>query len=233
MAESLIKRADRVLAQIGMPILEHPVFYNCPVGLRFEISEPWGDTNSPSYFLKAFTKAHQIYCDLADDFDILRIDLLLDAEDTREMQFADQQRQLSVIRGATGLPFPTEMRESDMLSDAGEDWIMPPIKVECYWDIKQVSLNADSLLKEIIHTDFPEQGGEHCEFESSVFLFSTSKNLMFHLYDDRGLDLVAQDIGALYPFYQKYNEWILHHDRKRIERIFSPAINDANSSNGE
>ncbi len=99
--------------------------------------------------------------------------------------------------------------------------MVPLMRVECYWDLKQISFNVGALLTEIILTDFPSQCDGHSEIESSVFLFAADNNLLFHLYDDRGLDLVAQDKTTLYNFYEKYNEWILPHDRKRMESIFA------------
>src|SRR5699024_3600191 len=44
--------------------------------------------------------------------------------------------------------------------------------------------------------------------------------MLYHLYDDRGLDLVAKDKNKLYPLYETFNDWILDYDREAIGRIF-------------
>ena len=73
---------------------------------------------------------------------------------------------------------------------------------------------------QIILSDFTSQGGGNSQFESSVFLFDTDQNILFHLYDDRGLDLVAKEKSTLYPFYEKYKHWIMDYDKKQIESMF-------------
>lgn len=204
-----------------MPVLEHPIFYHCPVGLRLEISESWGDNKNSAYFENAYQKAFQIYNDFPAGFDILRIDVPFDAEENRKKQLADKQESLNIIRHTTGLPLPTEEREVSITHDTGKEETVPLMKVQCYWNLNNISFDIKALLMQIILTDFPSHGGGNSEFESSVFLFNKSKNLMFHLYDDRGLDLVAKDKSVLYPFYEKYKHWIIDYDRKRIESIFA------------
>ncbi|SHE35146.1 hypothetical protein SAMN02745784_00471 [Tissierella praeacuta DSM 18095] len=39
MENCLIQRVDNTLLNMGMSTLKHPILYNCPIGLRFEISE--------------------------------------------------------------------------------------------------------------------------------------------------------------------------------------------------
>lgn len=87
---------------------------------------------------------------------------------------------------------------------------------EFYWDLKSVKIPMEKVFREIILGDL----GGVSEFISSVFLFDTENHIMLHLYDDRGLDIVAYDKGTLMPLYQKLNTWILDYDRKRIDKIF-------------
>lgn len=215
----LIRCVDGTLADIGMPVLKHPVFYSCPVGLRFEISDPMEDSDEPSYFESAYRRAAEIYIGLPAAPDILRIDIGLDPEESREGQLAGKRDDLRVICGAAGLPVPEEERETSFSADAGWGEAGIQRRAECYWDLKKISPDLRSLLMQILLTDFPSAGG-HPQFESAVFLFDTAGKLLFHLYDDRGLDLVAEDRDTLYPFYDGYGAWIMDCDRERIEGIF-------------
>ncbi|WP_313757253.1 DUF3885 domain-containing protein [Tissierella sp.] len=221
MENCLAQRVDNTLLSMGMPTLKHPIFYNCPIGLRFEISEPWGDNECFNYFKNAFEKVFHIYSDLSADFNILRIDVLLDADDCQGSRLTDKEQDINVICSTTGLPFPMEERECTILYDIGNGETVTLIEVQYYWNLKLISFDIKALLMQIILTDFPSQGGGNPQFESSVFLFATDKYLMFHLYDDRGLGLVSKDKETLYPFYKKYNSWIMDYDRKRIENIFT------------
>lgn len=114
--------------------------------MRFEISEPWDDNKHFNYFENAYKKAFQIYSDLSTGFDILRIDILLDAEDSREKQLIDKEQDINVICSTTGLPFPMEERENNILYSIGKGETVLLIQVECYWDLRQTSLDIKTLL---------------------------------------------------------------------------------------
>lgn len=51
-------------------------------------------------------------------------------------------------------------------------------------------------------------------------LFDVESHVMLHLYNDRGLDIVAYDKASLIPIYHKLNKWILENDRKQIDKMF-------------
>lgn len=74
----------------------------------------------------------------------------------------------------------------------------------------------DKLFQEIILGDL---GGSQ-DFVSSIYLFDAENHVMLHLYDDRGLDIVAHNKITLMPLYKKLNAWILDYDRREIDRIF-------------
>ncbi len=220
MKESLIKYVDNTLLNIGMPTLKHPIFYHCPTGLRFEVAENGGDNSSFGYFENVYKKVLQIYSDLSIDFNVLRMDILLDAEDSRENQLTNKMRDIHIICDTIGLPFPSEEREHKVLYNSGNGEILQFIQVECYWNIKQLLWDIKILFMQIILADFPSQGGGDLQFSNSVFLINTVRDLIFHLYDDRGLDIVSKDTEALHLLYKKYNSCIMDYDRKRIESIF-------------
>jgi hypothetical protein len=79
------------------------------------------------------------------------------------------------------------------------------------------SLNLQNLFKEIILADI---GGKFPGLTSAIYLFDTNRHIIFHLYDDRGLDVAAIDRETLLLLYQKYNSWILDYDRPKIEKLF-------------
>jgi len=89
-------------------------------------------------------------------------------------------------------------------------------KVFYYWDLNACTFSAERLFKEIIIGDL----GGSSEFIASIYIFDTKLNTIFHLYDDRGVDIVSGCKDTLLPIYEKYNSWILDYDRKRIDQIF-------------
>lgn len=55
---------------------------------------------------------------------------------------------------------------------------------------------------------------------SNVFFLNTKAEILYHLYDDRGLDVVATDKMTLQPIYQSYHTWLLDYDREAMKKVF-------------
>lgn len=59
--------------------------------------------------------------------------------------------------------------------------------------------------------------------ESGVYLIEPVSRIIMHMYDDRGLDIVATDATTLSQIYREYEEWILEYDRPKIVQRFKNA----------
>ncbi|WP_018885520.1 DUF3885 domain-containing protein [Paenibacillus massiliensis] len=57
--------------------------------------------------------------------------------------------------------------------------------------------------------------------DGDIYVLNTTNRTIFHLYDDRGLDIVAADREMLRTIYEQYNGWILDYDRDRIDATFN------------
>ncbi|WP_145053127.1 DUF3885 domain-containing protein [Paenibacillus xylanexedens] len=55
---------------------------------------------------------------------------------------------------------------------------------------------------------------------SRIYFIDPQSQLVFHIYDDRGLDIVSPTKEALLYLYKEFNDWILDYDRKEIDKIF-------------
>lgn len=78
------------------------------------------------------------------------------------------------------------------------------------------NLDYKHLLRSIGNLDM----GIHPNIVEECYFINTKKNIVFHMYDDRVLDIVADSIEILRPLYEKYNSWILDYDRKQIDSLF-------------
>jgi hypothetical protein len=45
--------------------------------------------------------------------------------------------------------------------------------------------------------------------------------MIVHMYDDRGLDIIAATRESLRPIYRPFNDWVLDFDRERIAKALS------------
>ncbi|WP_425354993.1 DUF3885 domain-containing protein [Paenibacillus shirakamiensis] len=60
--------------------------------------------------------------------------------------------------------------------------------------------------------DFPR-------YQYDIFFIHLRKKMIFHLYDDRGCDVISTNLSTLLPLYHQYNAWILDYDREAIDQM--------------
>ncbi|MGG1608555.1 DUF3885 domain-containing protein [Bacillus wiedmannii] len=54
-----------------------------------------------------------------------------------------------------------------------------------------------------------------------VYFININKNTIFHVYDDRGCDVLATSPNTIRGIYHTYNAWILEYDRNKIDKVFN------------
>lgn len=204
----LAKKFKSVLCQLGMERLEHPLFYHAPVGIRFRIGGEEtiyldGKINS-DYVQGALDRAAAIYRSLPNPPDILRIDGYPEKETDESV--------LTMVRKMSGLPVPQEQEASVELDEDGD----AHRQIRFYWDLKCVSFCPEQLIREIILGDIGGWSG----FTSSVYLAGPGP-FIYHLYDDRGLDVLGGSQELLLPLYRQFHSWILEYDLEQIDRLFA------------
>ena len=52
------------------------------------------------------------------------------------------------------------------------------------------------------------------------FLVDFDRNILLHVYDDRGMDVTALDRETLLPVYRRWGDWLLDYDRQRMGAAF-------------
>lgn len=206
---------DDILEKIKNKNLEHPLFYRCPIGIRFEIGgevpvflESNGSEEkvlNDEYIELAFQRAKRIYDELPQSPDILRIDIYSD-----KIEQGNKQQSVRSMLKKILLPSHEERLKNRNTEDG------QCIVYELYWDLSRIDFLPDLLLKEIIKADL----GGISALVSNVYFANKEEVFLFHVYDDRGADLVAEDKKTLFPIYQKWNQWILDYDRKKIDSLF-------------
>jgi len=55
---------------------------------------------------------------------------------------------------------------------------------------------------------------------SGVYVIDPRSKIIMHMYDDRGLDVIATQLNTLRPLFESFGEWILDYQRLRIEYRF-------------
>ncbi|CAM4189734.1 DUF3885 domain-containing protein [Paenibacillus tarimensis] len=87
-------------------------------------------------------------------------------------------------------------------------------------EVKAKEILMPYLLEAIENTDFirkPDSGGR-------IYLYNQTKDILFHMYDDRGCDVFSSDKSSLLPFYHLHRKWILDYNRYEIDGIFGEGL---------
>lgn len=212
---SIYESFKKGMAALGMAELTHPIFYNSPIGIRFNIGDNGNDVYidksdeeflvNPSYIAACLERSLNIYRSLKSEPDLLAIEgYLYENEPVEDF--------ISSVVSATDLPQPTELKSE--LTHDDEDVF---IHVFLLWNLND--FNPNKILEEIIKADL---GSGNFFLTSSVYFVCTKDNVLFHLYDDRGADLVADKKEKIQHIYHKLNDLILDYDREKIDDIFKP-----------
>ncbi len=201
--------------------LEKPLFYNCDIGIRFEIGPEniplWKDSDrmniNPKYFEEALKRALSIFNTLFDESDNLSIAYQI---------YSDGRRK---IRKGNYLFKQIDDLESKKVENSDHrDIYMDTIdfKRQCWRrvtisNLKTSDVKIGNILEAMINTDFSIQ---QPSLPGECFFINHDKCIVLNLYDDRGMDVIASDKKALAALYKTHNSWILDYDREKIDAVF-------------
>jgi len=216
--------------------LRKPLFYSWNFGLRFNLQsgETYkssrqildsdgniipliGDTDTDEYFQEVTKRASTIFKTAFDNSDkvfLVYMDYKYKRRKIRLSNFIFQQvynlKKLEVS-------FSKEKRL---------------YRLDNKFDIRNIAIikltadriNHNNILTAIGNSDFPPRQPrlDNNGFLTSkeIYFVNIGKKLIFHMYDDRGLDIISSDKETIRPIYIKHNNWILDYDRKEIDKQF-------------
>lgn len=195
---------QKVVSSLGMEKLEHPIFYNSFVGIRFNIGDDDNENLFNSHYVATcLERSLKIYHSLKHSPDLLVIEgYLYKSETIKDF--------ISSVLSVADLSQPDEIMLDDFQDECTHLFLL--------WELKNFS--PDKLLKEII---LAESGNGNYFLTSSVYFVCTNDNVIFHLYDDRGADLVADKKERIQHIYNELNDLISDYDKEKIDSIFKMA----------
>lgn len=197
--------------------LQKPLFYNWQNGLRFEVGSELIPTMKDSekdiinleYFDKALDRAIELFQFSFDSDD--EIIIVYQRYSKNRQKIKKNNFYLRAIDNIKSKKVENcklrNLYSTDSYETNKEHWHRLAVHS------KANEINYKRMLNRLIYLDFGFAGPE-------VYFINKTKNIIFHLYDDRGLDIIASDKKDLESIYQKFNHWILDYDRKQIDALF-------------
>lgn len=202
--------------QINFPDipLESPLFYNAPIGIRFELGVPYRGINTQGYFTNVILRSTMIFQEVFEEKDemFVVVNSYKSVEPYKcfnqgEDVFSKYLRNKAIINNIESVE--TERYIEDNGDLAG---IYYQNSLSC----KRSDIDYVGIIKAKANQDF----AINPYISDSVFFINIQKHIIFYMYDDRGMDLVSKDRESLIHLYEKYSDWILGYDRERIDKVF-------------
>lgn len=78
--------------------------------------------------------------------------------------------------------------------------------------------------KEILEGIGNYEQGREPSIGQQVYVIHPEKNIVFHMYDDRGCDVFGLQREQLLPVYRKFSRWILDYNRIEIDNIMGEGL---------
>ena len=83
----------------------------------------------------------------------------------------------------------------------------------------RISFDASRMFQGIAN----RERGSQPRVSSGVYVIVPHAKAILHMYDDRGLDILAFDLETLRPLYDSFSDWIVEDQRHRIKFRFGDA----------
>ncbi|TGE25567.1 DUF3885 domain-containing protein [Hymenobacter aquaticus] len=201
----------------GLQRLCAGLFYRWPIGIRFDLQGEhpiYLDANHHSYDERYFQEVIQRASDLfkaafQPTDEVLVIYQKPTAKRQRIRNTEYLLRQLGIAASAIAFQ---RIDSHYLYGNYGSSWI------RMYHATTAAAIPYPKLATAIANQDF---GHRTPRTDGDVFFLNLSRDLIFHMYDDRGLDIVAADKSILRPLFETYNSWIMTFDREQVEATFS------------
>lgn len=189
------------------------MFYLWDIGLRFDLQKVFKNPVSPednNYFENCLFRAIQIFETTFEPTD--EIYLIFNSFKWKKRKI---RRGNFIFKQVHKLDFENiiyrRVNELYEPGDKTDQWNQAIILTETK------KIDYKQILEGLINTDFGSRSPRICE---EVFFVNLNKRIIFNVYDDRGLDIIATDIETIRPIFEKHKDWILDYDREKIDKQF-------------
>ncbi|WEK20718.1 MAG: DUF3885 domain-containing protein [Candidatus Pedobacter colombiensis] len=196
--------------------IQASLFFNWDRGLRFDLQE--GEVGSDNYFDEVFKRSLALFHASFDPNDIIFFVL---------MDFKHKRSKIRLGNFCFKQVHNLNWEEIAFLK------MYRLYEPKDSSDIRNVAviksnigkINYRNIFKAIGNTDFasrhPRLDRNGVLSSKEVFFLNIDRKLIFHMYDDRGVDIIAADVEQLGPIYNQYNNWLLECNKKKIDSLFN------------
>lgn len=198
--------------------LRPPLFYNGDIGIRFRLGVNYDCTNIyencpylEGVYNRAITLFQSLHSKTDDMYIVVDVNDYADGETFKHKLniFSKYVKEKSDLFKLQKNTIPYVFPEDD------EDGLYKTHRytLKC----KVSNLKYIPMIKAICNQDM----GIKPRIFHMVYFININKNTIFHIYDDRGCDVLATSPNTIRNMYHTYNDWVLEYDRNKIDKVFN------------
>ncbi|HFK1451392.1 MULTISPECIES: DUF3885 domain-containing protein [Bacillus cereus group] len=198
--------------------LRPPLFYSWAIGIRFKLGMNYDYNNIyencpylEGVYNRAITLFQSLHSETDDMYIVVDVDDYADGETFKHKLniFSKYVKEKSDLFKLQKNTIPYVFPEDD------EDGVYKTHRytLKC----KVSDLKYIPMIKAICNQDM----GIKPRIFHRVYFININKNTIFHIYDDRGCDVLATSPNTIRNMYHTYNDWILEYDRNKIDKVFN------------
>lgn len=200
---------SRLEAAFGWRSPPRPLFYQSEIALRFELGgEEFGSDRRPSRVMQALDRARTVARALFQPSRaIWALVARWDLHASEESPFKAE----TLIE--LGFDLPPSRTELIRTTD-------DEVEFETRWDafgLQEIGSLADTLIWASVTLEL----GIRPSAATATYFVDFERRVLLHIYDDRGMDVVAMDPASLVPIYREFGGWLLDYDRARMDATFA------------
>ncbi|MFD1337140.1 DUF3885 domain-containing protein [Oceanobacillus iheyensis] len=198
--------------------LRPALFYSWDIGIRFELGVNYDSDNvyyNCPYLIGVYHRAITLFntLHLPDDdlYVVVDVDDFADSTAFEKRynvfsKYVKQKSKLYTLQQIT-LPYIYPVDNED------RDYKTHRFYLKC----KTADIKYIQMIKAICNQDM----GMKPNIFHRIYFINIRTNTIFHIYDDRGCDVIAVKPKTIEHVYKGYNDWILDYDRAEIEKVFN------------
>lgn len=188
--------------------LRPPLFYDWDIGIRFKLGVNIQENRH--YMRDVYHRAIALFRALHEDDETICIVANVHnfGRTQKSPTLSKYIRDKSVLYQLQHRTIPYVFPEDN---EDGK-WTTEQFRLEC----KPFEIHYRLLLQAICNQDMGLKPNMHHD----VFFININRQTIFHVYDDRGCDVIATSPESIRTVYKTYNDWILDYDREKIEEVF-------------
>lgn len=193
--------------------------------MRFELSESEAVMDSPNGLKQAILRSVTLFDEVFGEED----NLLVVAEVyTKKNHDFFEKRPLSTYRTFVKNQEVLDQMRHELVTESqsaeGDEMITHRFLQPCRKQDLRYPLMLETKLFEqsrLPITGLKKQPGSRFE----LYYLNQTRHLIYHLFSERGCDIIATNMDEIRPLYEKYNEWIDTSYRPMIDAMFTePSI---------